>query len=78
MYRYNASDKSSSFFVRPSRPQGSAGIVQRFCDTLLTWADRARQRRRLAQLDDYLLRDIGVSRAEVEAETSLPIWRSVK
>lgn len=33
-----------------------------------------RQRARLAQLDDHLLRDIGLSRAEALQEASRPAW----
>lgn len=37
--------------------------------------DRGRQRRRLAELDDYLLRDIGVTRAEARRECAKPFWK---
>ena len=37
--------------------------------------ERARQRRALARLDDRLLRDIGVTREEVEHETGRPVRR---
>ena len=46
-----------------------------FC-TLLVWQERARQRRHLARLDDRLLRDVGLGRAEAEAEYSKPFWRA--
>lgn len=36
---------------------------------------RARQRRELAELSEYALHDIGLSRAQVVAETSRPAWR---
>jgi uncharacterized protein YjiS (DUF1127 family) len=75
MYRYNADDKSGSYFVRPARKNG-AGIVTRLFDQLLSWHERARQRRHLGQLDDRLLRDIGLSRAEVDHEMSRPFWRT--
>jgi len=39
------------------------------------WADRARQRRRLAAMDDRLLSDIGVTRVEAERECEKPFWR---
>jgi uncharacterized protein YjiS (DUF1127 family) len=52
-----------------------AGLVARAVDLLLIWSDRMRQRRHLAELDDRLLRDIGVSRADVEGEISRPFWR---
>lgn len=35
---------------------------------LLAWADRQRQRAALARLDDRMLADIGLTRAEAEAE----------
>jgi uncharacterized protein YjiS (DUF1127 family) len=76
MYRYNANDKSGSYFVRPSRGKASAGIATRLFDQLMTWLDHTRQRRHLGELDDRLLRDIGVSRAEVEHEMSRPFWRT--
>jgi uncharacterized protein YjiS (DUF1127 family) len=50
--------------------------------TLMALADRAdaciarrRQRRALAELDDRLLRDIGVTRYDVAREASKPFWR---
>lgn len=36
---------------------------------LLAWADRQRQRVALAQLEDRMLEDIGVTRAEAKAES---------
>ena len=34
----------------------------------------ARQRRRLASLDDHILRDIGLTREEAQAEAAQPVW----
>ena len=76
MYRYNADDKSGSYFVRPSRTKAGRGLVTRLFDQLIEWLDRARQRRHLGELDDRLRRDIGLSRAEVENEVSRPFWHS--
>jgi uncharacterized protein YjiS (DUF1127 family) len=42
--------------------------------TLLDWQERARQRRRLSELDDRLLKDIGLSRADVAREVEKPFW----
>jgi uncharacterized protein YjiS (DUF1127 family) len=45
---------------------------------MLTWVvecrERAAQRRRLALLDDRLLRDIGLSRTDVAAECGKWFW----
>jgi len=47
----------------------------RIARTLVEWRARAMDRRALAMLDDHLLRDIGLSRADVEREVSKPFWR---
>ncbi len=39
-----------------------------------TWAARVRVRRQLAQLDERLLRDIGISPIEVRREIIKPFW----
>ena len=44
--------------------------------TLLTWQERDRQRRALAQLDARMLKDIGLSRAEVDLELRKPFWHA--
>jgi uncharacterized protein YjiS (DUF1127 family) len=41
---------------------------------VVTWQERARQRRQLASLDDYLLRDLGLSRSQVHSELRKPFW----
>jgi uncharacterized protein YjiS (DUF1127 family) len=76
MYRYNTSEKSGSNFIASSRGGTQAGFVTRLSDTLLTWLDRVRQRRHLAELDDRMLRDIGLSRGEVENEVSRRFWQA--
>ncbi|MFL5336549.1 MAG: DUF1127 domain-containing protein [Geminicoccaceae bacterium] len=39
------------------------------------WSERRRQRRALLQLDDKLLKDIGLSYADAWQEGSKPFWR---
>ena len=41
----------------------------------MLWHERARQRRRLLELDDRMLKDIGVSRADAVREASKPFWQ---
>ncbi len=48
--------------------------IQRIA-VILGWWDRARQRQHLLQLDDRLLRDIGLTREDVEREAAKPFWR---
>ncbi|MEE8188262.1 MAG: DUF1127 domain-containing protein [Kiloniellales bacterium] len=44
-------------------------------ETLLIWQERAAQRTHLASLDDRMLRDMGLSHADVDIEASKPFWR---
>jgi uncharacterized protein YjiS (DUF1127 family) len=52
-----------------------AGGVQSVVTTLLIWQQRARDRRQLQSLSDHMLRDIGLTRADVFAEASKPFWQ---
>jgi uncharacterized protein YjiS (DUF1127 family) len=49
--------------------------VQRAVDLLLIWHQRARDRQQLQSLSDHMLRDIGLTRADVFLEASKPFWR---
>ena len=43
--------------------------------TLLTWQERYDQRHKLMALDDRLLKDIGITRAQAREEYEKPVWR---
>lgn len=45
-------------------------------DRLGEWQDRAATRRRLMAFDDRMLRDIGLDRGLVAAESEKPFWRA--
>jgi uncharacterized protein YjiS (DUF1127 family) len=47
----------------------------RVTDSLLSWQYRAHERSHLMALDDRMLRDIGLARADVENEAAKPFWR---
>lgn len=40
-----------------------------------TWRERARSRRALQTLNDHLLKDIGLSRLDVDIETTKSFWQ---
>ena len=62
----------------PTHALASATPRRRFWRQLWTAvSNRAallRSRRQLAQLDDHLLRDIGLTRDQAQAEAALPLW----
>jgi uncharacterized protein YjiS (DUF1127 family) len=53
-------------------------ITQSLAATICLWIARSRQRRHLAALaqwDDHLLKDIGVSRDDTLREAAKPFWQ---
>jgi uncharacterized protein YjiS (DUF1127 family) len=61
----------------PSR-QFAAGGLLAWAGIVGAWFERSRQRRTLAELDDRLLDDIGVTRSEARREAAKPLWRAGK
>jgi len=61
---------STGFFSIVTRSAG--GLL----DALLTWQDRARERHALAAMDEHALKDLGLTKVDVEMELSKPFWRS--
>jgi uncharacterized protein YjiS (DUF1127 family) len=58
-----------------NRYNGLYLFLIRAADSLLIWYDRSRERRALLSLDDHMLRDVGLSRAEISNEASKPFWQ---
>ena len=44
-------------------------------DRFESWRERRYERRQLMKLDDRMLRDIGISRADAEFEYRKPFWK---
>ena len=64
------------------RVGGAAGFrvlvgrtLARSVEYVLSWYRDRRDRRRLARLDDRMLRDIGVERGAVERDSTASFWR---
>ena len=54
---------------------GVAAALLRLADLIQTWQQRGRERRQLDYLGDHMLKDMGISRADIEREVSKPAWR---
>ena len=58
---------------------GFGGVVRRAANRavglVLTWQQRARERRNLATMDEYGLKDIGLSRVDIMREADKPFWQ---
>ena len=48
--------------------------LQSMKNHVLRWQELRRQRRLLAQLSDGALKDLGLSRADIQQETERPFW----
>ncbi len=48
--------------------------LARIVETIMCWTARASQRRALAELDQHLLDDIGVSKEAADRESRMPFW----
>jgi uncharacterized protein YjiS (DUF1127 family) len=59
------------------RPEADRAIawLRNAIAILKLWHERGRQRRALAQLSPYLLRDLGITRYDAEMESNKPFWR---
>ena len=52
-------------------------VARAVLDAILSWQDRANQRHRLRAMSDFMLKDIGLSRADVDREASKPFWNEI-
>jgi len=58
------------------RPRRAAdNLPGRVLATIRKWRRRAQKRAELATLDDMMLRDIGLTRADAEFLSNKPFWR---
>lgn len=61
--------------VRRHRRLALVARLRRAVARIRLWRERARQRRHLAGLSDHMLRDLGLTRGDVMAESSKPFWQ---
>lgn len=73
---------SGDIIVLPAKPRPRrqprripASLLPRMLDVLLTWQERARERRHLLSLSDHALKDVGLTRADLEGEAARPFWQ---
>ena len=63
-----------SFDARAHRSRGLYSLT-RLLNRIALWQERARSRRALQQLDDRMLRDVALSRSDVERECGKFFWQ---
>ena len=70
----NRHDKAPAARAAGDFMQSLWRAVQRMAVTLLRWQELAHERYALMELDDRLLKDIGLSRADAVREARRPFW----
>jgi uncharacterized protein YjiS (DUF1127 family) len=64
------------FYARPASGSFDPWTrLNRWLAVALAWQKRYTERQALRDLDDRLLNDIGLTRAQAEAESAKPFWR---
>jgi len=58
-----------------SLARGAGEVWRRLSDGFRLWRERSRMRQQLGRLDERMLRDIGISRADVFRERAKWIWQ---
>lgn len=66
----------SSLAIVSALFRGGIDSVASLGNVMLAWSHRYEERRRLAEMPDYLLRDLGINRAEADHEASKPFWKA--
>jgi uncharacterized protein YjiS (DUF1127 family) len=61
--------------LRTRRSRGPLSWPHHLFERLAQWQERSRQRDHLQRLDDRLLKDIALTRADIEREIRKRFWR---
>ena len=59
--------------LTPEKPAKDT-LINRIAARLYRWYSIARERRQLAEMSDWMLKDIGISRADADREASRHFW----
>lgn len=71
----NVTDDSAATVASSQAPAPGSSILARAGAVLRQWHHSSRSRRELAALDDYQLRDLGLSRSQAQFDAGQPFFR---
>jgi len=69
-------ERLSGRIPAPTERGSLHGSLVGFLQRIVTWWERYRQRRALLALDDWALKDIGLSRVDAMHECDKPFWQA--
>lgn len=67
---------STSLSANRQQAGTTSTLASRLVGLVAAWSQRSSQRRLLAGLPEHMLKDIGLSRADVWQETRKPFWQA--
>jgi uncharacterized protein YjiS (DUF1127 family) len=73
--RMTARDAGGRDLPTEASRAGLSDVGGDLVELALVWLQRIRERRQLDSLGDHMLKDLGISRADVDREVSKPFWR---
>ncbi len=74
MVQMNATQQAQPSLQAGSHTPTLAVFLIWIANVITLWSHRARSRQHLVEMDDYLLRDLGITRAEAEEESLKRFW----
>jgi uncharacterized protein YjiS (DUF1127 family) len=66
---------TATLFGRTQARHTTPGWLARAIGTVQCWAQRVRSRDALAELDEQMLKDVGLTRADIVVESSKHFWQ---
>jgi uncharacterized protein YjiS (DUF1127 family) len=57
-------------------PRGIVRLLKAAINRLAEWRERSEQRKHLAGMNERMLKDVGISRADAAREANKPFWRA--
>ena len=75
VYRDCIDTKSPFQLCNVRGPAAPRRLLSNLLSRFLGWRERARSRHLLLQLDDRMLRDVGLSRSDVDHECAKHFWQ---
>lgn len=76
MKSYAYIEQAATSSIPVSASPDVAGALDSLAALIRTWSFRAQSRRELAELDDFLLADLGLDPIEAAREAAKPFWRA--
>jgi uncharacterized protein YjiS (DUF1127 family) len=66
----------ASVFSRGAEDRSQPSLFRRMLNVVMTWQNRATMRHHLLNMNEHMLKDIGLSRADAQREANKHVWEN--